>query len=852
MSKRLAKKVLLIGWDAADWKVINPLMDAGLMPTLQQLVNGGVIANLATLDPPLSPILWTSIATGKMADDHGILGFVEPDADTMEIRPVSSRSRKVKAIWNILTQNNLKANVVGWWPSHPAEPINGVCVSNFYQKADAPFDKPWEMAKGTVHPASLEATLKDLRVHPAELTMAHILPFIPNAEKIDQEKDKRMSSVAKILAHAASIHSAATHIMRTTEWDFMAVYYDSIDHFCHGFMKFHPPQQKGIPDELYENYKDVVNAGYRFHDMMLERLLQLAGDDTTVILMSDHGFHSDHLRPKRIPKEPAGPAYEHSPYGIFCINGQHIQKDERIYGASLLDITPTLLTLFGLPIGKDMMGKPLVQAFAEPVQPDYIDSWENVPGESGMLPSDMREDPWAAKEAMNQLVELGYIEKPGEDKEKNLKRVVDESQYYLARVLIFKKKFKAASDILETLHIENPANLRYGLSLLTCYESINNIALCRKLIEELRTTEDVAIARLDLVECNLLLAEHKPKQALALLQKLEERSSHLPWLHIQIGKSYQRLKRWTDAEQAFRKAIELDMNNANAYQGLSLSLLRQGFYEEAAETALDAIGLLYHFPLAHYQLGEALYYLAEYEQAAKAWQVSVNMQPTFRRAHQWLIRVYRKNLNNEALALEHEKIIMEKIKGTITVVSGLPRSGTSMLMQMLKAGGMDILTDNQRKEDDNNPHGYLEYEKVKSLITDKSWLGDAADKAVKIVVPLLMQLPDAYQYKIIFMHRNMDELLRSQQKMLGHHRAVRENAYPVMLAEAFKKQLEKTDVWLKAHPNADVLHINYADVIKDPLTQAQAVCAFLDEELDLEKMATAVDATLYRTKTVEG
>ena len=322
------------------------------------------------------------------------------------------------------------------------------------------------MAKGTVHPKSMEEVLKGLRVHPAEFTMAHILPFIPNAEKIDQEKDRRMASVAKILADASTIQSAATYIMRNTEWDFMAVYYDSIDHFCHGFMKFHPPQQKGIPDELYENYKDVVNGGYRFHDMMLERLLELAGKDTTVILMSDHGFHSDHLRPKRIPKEPAGPAYEHSPYGIFCINGQNVQKDERIYyGASLLDITPTLLTLFGLPVGKDMMGKPLVQAFSEPVKPDYIDSWENVPGESGLLPSDLREDPWAAKEAMNQLVELGYIEKPGEDKEKKtLKKLLMNRNIIWAGLLIFKKKYKAAAEIFrKTACSENPKNLRYWL-----------------------------------------------------------------------------------------------------------------------------------------------------------------------------------------------------------------------------------------------------------------------------------------------------------------------------------------------------------------------------------------------------
>ena len=130
MPKALAKKVLLIGWDAADWKVINPLLDAGMMPSLEKLINEGVMGNLATLNPPLSPMLWTSIATGMRAYKHGIHGFTEPNPDAGGIRPVSNSSRKVKSIWNVLNQNGYKSNVIGWWPSHPAEPINGVMVSN--------------------------------------------------------------------------------------------------------------------------------------------------------------------------------------------------------------------------------------------------------------------------------------------------------------------------------------------------------------------------------------------------------------------------------------------------------------------------------------------------------------------------------------------------------------------------------------------------------------------------------------------------------------------------------------------------------------------------------------------------
>ena len=105
MSERLAKKVLVVGWDAADWKTITPLMDAGLMPSLESLVNRGVMGNIATLDPPLSPLLWTSIATGKTADQHGVLGFVQPDERGEALRPVLGTSRKAKAVWNIFNQS---------------------------------------------------------------------------------------------------------------------------------------------------------------------------------------------------------------------------------------------------------------------------------------------------------------------------------------------------------------------------------------------------------------------------------------------------------------------------------------------------------------------------------------------------------------------------------------------------------------------------------------------------------------------------------------------------------------------------------------------------------------------------
>ena len=192
MGQPLAKKVLLIGWDAADWKVATPLLDSGMMPTLDGMISEGVMGNIATLQPILSPMLWNSIATGKRPHKHGIHGFMEPDPHSGGIRPVSSTSRKVKALWNILTQRGYKTHVLGWFAGHPAEPINGVSVSDLFPHASAPLDQPWNLPTGSVHPEKLADTFARLRMHPGEVTEEAILPWIPRAGEVDQEKDRAL------------------------------------------------------------------------------------------------------------------------------------------------------------------------------------------------------------------------------------------------------------------------------------------------------------------------------------------------------------------------------------------------------------------------------------------------------------------------------------------------------------------------------------------------------------------------------------------------------------------------------------------------------------------------------------
>jgi hypothetical protein len=184
----------------------------------------------------------------------------------------------------------------------------------------------------------------------------------------------------------------------------------------------------------------------------------------------------------------------------------------------------------------------------------------------------------------------------------------------------------------------------------------------------------------------------------------------------------------------------------------------------------------------------------------------------------------------------------------ITIVSGLPRSGTSMMMQMLEAGGMPVLTDKLRKADDDNPHGYLELEKAKGIKRDASWLADAEGRAFKMVAILLYHLPVDRQYKIIFMKRDLKEVLKSQSTMLRNLGKHGKGPTDAEMGILFQEHLKKITSWLANQKNMEVLYCEYAAVVKEPRKEAQRVADFLGAKLNVEKMAGVVDPKLYREK----
>ncbi len=186
---------------------------------------------------------------------------------------------------------------------------------------------------------------------------------------------------------------------------------------------------------------------------------------------------------------------------------------------------------------------------------------------------------------------------------------------------------------------------------------------------------------------------------------------------------------------------------------------------------------------------------------------------------------------------------------TITIVSGLPRSGTSMMMQMLEAGGMAILTDGLREADADNPRGYYEFERLKQLPKgDHAWLEEAQGKAVKLIAALLEHLPPDHRYKVIFMRRRMAEILASQKRMLVRRGEDPDKTDDEELARLFEKHLRKVEAWLAAQPHVDVLDVDYNAVLADPAPHVRRINAFLGGFLDVAAMVAVVDARLYRNR----
>jgi predicted AlkP superfamily phosphohydrolase/phosphomutase len=409
--------VIVIGLDGADWNILNPLLRKGELPNLNRLIKGGSSGVLHTIRPTKSPVIWTSIATGKTMLKHGVLDWTYVKKNNIEI-PYNVDDRKVKAVWKILSEQNFSVGSINWYCTFPAEKVNGYVISDRFRIGVDKFldgDEitfPPELNK-KLYPKVIKFKDKQYgRLKREEKIVDFLNKSRSEKIEIPQNRDIQLRRFRRYFIQDKSIENVSLFLLNTVPVDFFAVYFRLIDttsHFASIFIK------KGLRNKwatenkklggpspetekmLYEDTANIMKSIYRYMDNIVGRIIEKAEGDTIFVVISDHGFNFsikgyNHYGTPEIP------------HGIIILNGPGIKSGYKISNSHVYDITPTLLHLFGLPVARDMDGKVILSALEKKRKVRYIQTYETE-----TLKQKHKKERKSDKKVMEDLKSLGYI-----------------------------------------------------------------------------------------------------------------------------------------------------------------------------------------------------------------------------------------------------------------------------------------------------------------------------------------------------------------------------------------------------------------------------------------------------------
>lgn len=440
-------KVIVLGLDGVDPDVVELLVAEGKLPNFQKLREKGAFGRLRSSKPLLSPILWTTIATGKPPIEHGISHFVAVNDQTGERIPVTSPMRRVKALWNILTEAERKVGVVGWWATWPAENVLGTVVSDhtcyhflFPEGAGGSSN-----TVGLVHPPDQFAQIAPMILRPADLTSEQLEPFVRvNSDEVNRkfEFEDELSHFKWALATAESYKRIGLHLWNEQRPHLLMVYVEGVDSTSHLFGHlFRRDDLAGHLAEQHARFGDSVEAMYRYADRLIGEFLNEIDGNTTLMVLSDHGFelgalHEDPSKARDLRR--VSERY-HRLNGILYLYGNHVRPGSQIEEPTLLDITPTLLSLTGISPARDMPGRVLTEALTLSTDVSSaartVASYETValPGAGADTPADANVDP----QILEHLRALGYLDTRSPQGDRNLAMLHFEEGRYAEAVEIF-------------------------------------------------------------------------------------------------------------------------------------------------------------------------------------------------------------------------------------------------------------------------------------------------------------------------------------------------------------------------------------------------------------------------------
>lgn len=406
-------RVFLVGLDGADPGVIDRLMSEGKLPHFAALRQRGAYGRLESAPPLLSPILWTTIATGKNADEHRIAHFVAYDDATGQRLPVTSRMRQAETLWTIASRSDRTVSVIGWWATWPAESVAGTVVTDHlcyhFLFPEASGERSGDTT-GVTHPPELIEAIAPLVRRPGDLSHAELSGFVDVTEADASRPfsfDDDLSHFKWALSTALTYESIGHRLWRTERPDLMMLYLEGLDTVSH--LYGHLFRAGGLAGELEQQrtrYGAAVERMYEDADRIVGKLLDAMDDGTTLIVLSDHGFRLGDLHGDPSATRDMRRVSEafHEPQGILYAYGNRVKPYTRFNRPTLLDVAPTVLSLLGIAPGRDMPGRTLAEGFRDLAEPPRVASWEREGGDT----AETARDPRVEAEILEKLRSLGY------------------------------------------------------------------------------------------------------------------------------------------------------------------------------------------------------------------------------------------------------------------------------------------------------------------------------------------------------------------------------------------------------------------------------------------------------------
>jgi Flp pilus assembly protein TadD len=572
-------RVVLVGLEGAQRALISQLLDEGALPHLQRIVESGCVGALATRPPHVRAMLWTTVATGRDAPLHGVCGDVEVREDGGGIRPAGHASWRAPAVWQLLAEAGVRSAVINWPASAPATSWHDAAVvdDTFCEPLGASFDA-WPLLPDCVAPLAARDELRALRVHPADITGEQLTAFVPDASRIDQETDRRLVRISLALSRAATAHAVATHLARATNWELCCVVYPLLADVSRDFLQYRQPAADMSASDV-ALYGGVVDAACRFQDAMLGTLLECIGGDATVLVVSTDGF--------------------------LAARGPNVRRDALVHGASLVDIAPTVLNLFGARA--DTLDGRCIEAISPRLAADRATPLAAAPSSPPDDPPAHDDTLSAAQRIAIEHASLAWMANAAEARLSS-GRVED-----------------AAADFAAIL-ARAPDHWRARARLAQCHLQLGRYDRCLELATPLvRQRPSDPWGHLLCAAARVLSGDAAGAQP--HLANAREHGDALPGVTLRLGMLHLANRDWAAAEALFRTSLESMPDSVLTYDGLGCALHAQARYEEAIDAFRAGLGQTYHCAIAHAHLALSLAAVNRWHDAAHAARIALDQDP---------------------------------------------------------------------------------------------------------------------------------------------------------------------------------------------------------------------------------